>query len=122
MARRMLCGSWRAPPMRKRKSRRAATVKQMRAIEFEAEPRLAAVPVLAIRSVVGRIFHASIIAGGIATYSKRALVQLVAQNYDTLGPWLMELHERAEDARAIADVIEAAAARLAVALAVVEES
>ena len=66
------------------------------------------------------VYKMNIIAAGLSVYDKDALVKHVAENHATVAPWLMQLHEAAKDARCIADTIEAAELRLAVALAVVE--
>jgi len=97
-----------------------ATVEEMAAVGFRAEPRFANVPLVALRAMADNIYRRAVIAAVVCSFEKDALVEFVAEHPDTVGPWLMELADAALDAHALADTIGSAEARLAVALAVVE--
>jgi hypothetical protein len=62
----------------------------------------------------------AVIASEVLTMSKAELVAKLEREYESLGPALMELAKAKDKAEALLDVIKAAEARLAIALAVVE--
>jgi hypothetical protein len=62
----------------------------------------------------------AVVAAEIISLNKDELIARVAEQYDVLGPCLMWLAHAGDDARVVLDIIRAAEARLAVALANVE--
>jgi len=101
-----------------------ATVEQIAALEFKAVSRLAAMPerkrMENMQALAQHVYNAAVIAMDIVTHDKDALVKMVAEKHDEIGPWLMGLADAAGDARALRDIITSGETRLAVALAIVE--
>jgi len=62
----------------------------------------------------------AVVAAETISLNKDQLIPRVAEQYDVLGPCLMWLAHAGDDARVVLDIIRAAEARLAVALANVE--
>jgi hypothetical protein len=74
-----------------------------------------------INDAAERVRAMAILASGFAAKSKLELIALAEEQYELLGPFLMQLSEATTAARALADVLGAGEARLAIALANVEE-
>jgi hypothetical protein len=106
------------------KRKKAATVEQIAAMQFGTVARIASMPKAKRRKnlddIAMNVRAFSLVAVEILVHDKAKLVELVDQNYDRFGPWLMELAHAAEDAQVLLNVLQSAEARLAVALAVVE--
>jgi hypothetical protein len=73
-----------------------------------------------LRDQCDAIYKMGIVALGILAQEKDALVKLVSNHYETVGPWLMALTHAAEDAQRFTDAIRSAEIRMAVAFAIVE--
>jgi hypothetical protein len=104
--------------------KKAATVEQLAAMEFGAIGRIARMPkakrLKNLDDIAMNVREFSLVASEIIIHDKAKLVELVDQNYDRFGPWLMELANAAADAQVLLNVLQSAEARLAIALAVVE--
>ena len=104
--------------------KKVATVEQLAAMEFGAVGKIARMPkakrLKNLDDIAMNVREFSLVASEIIVHDKAKLVELVDQNYDRFGPWLMELAHAAEDAQVLLKVLQSAEARLAIALAVVE--
>jgi hypothetical protein len=102
----------------------AATVEQIAAFEFKAVTKIAKMSkqkrIENLRALADSVYKMSVIAAGLVTHDKDALVKLVAEKHDIFGPWLMEMNKAADQAQALVDIIKSGEIRLAVALAIVE--
>ena len=104
--------------------KKAATVDKIAALQFGAVARIALMPKAKrqknLNDIAMNVRAFSLVAVEFLGHDKAKLVELVDQNYDRFGPWLMELTHAAEDAEVLLNVLQSAKARLAIALAVVE--
>jgi hypothetical protein len=108
--------------MTKRNRERPATTAEIAAVEFDgAVSRLTAGQrATAIADLLETISPLLPLAYEIGLASKDELVARVEREYEELGPRLMQLLRAREAAEILHDMLDAAEARLAVALAVVE--
>lgn len=101
-----------------------ATSDQIAALEFTSVRRLAALSekqrLESLHALSDDVRAMAILGMNMLVRDKRDVIDLVSAKYDTFGPMLMMLAETRERGQALLDVIGAAEARLAVALAVVE--
>jgi hypothetical protein len=104
---------------------RPATTAEIAQVEFRAlmefrnltkTERLAKV-----EDAAERVRAMALLASEIVAKEKPELIALVEEEYDALGPFLIQLGHATKAAKALADVIGAGEARLAVALANIED-
>jgi hypothetical protein len=74
-----------------------------------------------IHAVVDRLRPLAVIASEMVAMTKPELIERVSENYDTLGPLLMQLADLRDEIKALSDTTAAAEVGLACALANVED-
>jgi hypothetical protein len=100
------------------------TIEQIAAIEFKPVKEFARLSEAKrderLREMSTTVYQLAGFAMEIHTKRKDELVKVVREQYADLGSWLMTFHNAANDAKALAELIEGAEVRLLWALAVVE--
>jgi len=104
--------------------RKAATVVEIAALKFKAIKQIRAVSkkqrLKNAHSMIERLRPMAVLAGEIVAMDKAELISRVRDRYDEFGPFLMMFAEARQTVAAVREIIGAAEARLAVALANVE--
>jgi hypothetical protein len=101
-----------------------ALTSKLWAIEFADVKRLKCMSkeerIASLHAMATRVYKTAAVASEVYMRDKAETVELVRDNYDTIGPFFLELDDIEADARALLDIIRTSKARLTIALAVVE--
>jgi hypothetical protein len=103
---------------------RPATVQEIAQLEFRASKFFRGLSqrerIKKTHDIIDRMRPMAVLGAEIAAMSKPELIAKVDEEYETFGPFLMQLAHTTADAKALLDVLSSAECRLAVALANVE--